>query len=271
MSFANHHQRATASAHVRVLLRGTDAVAICRDFEVPCAMACLACTHDAIEHFRATFHAAPTSVLVSSRKRDRRSEIPQHLAPGDVNLLNLCGKISHATNTDNAIFNPGSVPMLTKIRDGFGVRISAATIYGNFVTSPHANTTLFRGCKRVSDVRAAIDLVFKSGAVREVLIHMVVAMAVLPHTVAMSASQITRALLDHPAWRGETPPRLEDNVYMQPVQLSCAGKKVLVHVYATGALFFFITCTDKTPMRPDSELEFVRICREIYACVARVC
>jgi hypothetical protein len=161
--------------------------------------------------------------------------------------------------------------MLTPVRDGFGVRLTAATVYGNFVTSPHASTTLFRGCKRVSDVRAAIDLVFKSGAVREVLIHMVVAMAVLPHTVAMSASQITRALLDHPAWRGETPPRLEDNVYMQPVQLSCAGKKVLVHVYATGALFFFITCTDKTPMRPDSELEFVRICREIYACVARVC
>ena len=161
--------------------------------------------------------------------------------------------------------------MLSRVRDGFGVRLSAATVYGNFVTSPLANSTLFRGCKRCSDVRAAVDLIFKADAVHEVVIHMVVAMAVLPHTVAMAATQITRALLDHPAWTAETPARLEDNVYMQPVQLSCAGKKVLVHVYATGALFFFITCTDKTLMRPDSELEFVRICREIYACVARVC
>jgi len=271
VAFANHHQRAMASAHVRVLLRGTDAVAICRDFEVPCAMACLACTHDAIEHFRSTFHAAPTSVLVSSRKRDRRSEIPQHLAPGDVNLLNLCGKISHATNTDNAIFNPGCVPMLTKIRDGFGVRISAATIYGNFVTSPHANTTLFRGCKRCSDVLEAIGLIFQGGTVHEVVIHMVVAMTVLPHPVPMSAAQISRALHDHPAWHAQTPASLEDNVYMQPVQLTYGDKRVLVHVYATGAIFFFITCNGKTVMRPDSELEFVRICREIYRCVEAVC
>ena len=161
--------------------------------------------------------------------------------------------------------------MLTRVRDGFGVRLSAATVYGNFVTSPLANTTLFRGCKRCSDVRAAVDLIFKAGAVHEVVIHMVVAMAVLPHTVAMAATQITRALLDHPAWRAETPARLEDNVYMTPVLLVCPGKKVLVHVYATGALFFFITCTDTTVMSPDSELEFVRLCREIYGVVARVC
>ena len=165
----------------------------------------------------------------------------------------------------------GAIPLLARVTDGFGVRLSAATVYGNFVTSPHANTTLFRGCKRCSDVHAAIDLIFRAGAVHEVVIHMVVAMSVLPHAVPMAATQITRALLDNPAWRAETPPRLEDNVYMQPVQLSCAGKKVLVHVYATGAIFFFITCTDKTVMRPDSELDFVRLCRDIYACVARVC
>ena len=60
-------------------------------------------------------------------------------------------------------------------------------------------------------------------------------------------------------------------MYMQPVQLTCGDKKVLVHVYATGAVFFFITCTEKTVMQADSELEFVRLCREIYACVERVC
>jgi hypothetical protein len=58
---------------------------------------------------------------------------------------------------------------------------------------------------------------------------------------------------------------------MQAVQLTCGDKKVLVHVYATGAVFFFITCTEKTVMQADSEIQFVRICREIYACVERVC
>ena len=79
------------------------------------------------------------------------------------------------------------------------------------------------------------------------------------------------ALYAETKWRTETPPSLEDNVYMQPVQLTCGDKKVLVHVYATGAIFFFITCTEKTVMWTDSEVEFVRLCREIYACVARVC
>jgi hypothetical protein len=58
---------------------------------------------------------------------------------------------------------------------------------------------------------------------------------------------------------------------MQPVQLTYGDKKVLVFVYATGAIFFFITCNGKTVMRPDSELDFVRLCREIYACVEAVC
>ena len=161
--------------------------------------------------------------------------------------------------------------MLTRVHDDFGVRVSAATIYGNFVTSPHATTTLFRGCKRCSDVQSAITLIFRAEAVHEVVIHMVVAMAVLPHAVVMSAAQIARALHAHPAWTAETPPSLEDNVYMQPVQLTCGDKRVLVHVYATGAVFFFITCTRKTPMRDDAELDFVRLCREIYACVEAVC
>ena len=120
-------------------------------------------------------------------------------------------------------------------------------------------------------MQSAIALIFKAEAVHEVVIHMVVAMAVLPHAVVMAAAQIARALHEHPGWAAETPPKLEDNVYMQPVQLTCGDKRVLVHVYATGAVFFFITCTAKTLMRPDSELDFVALCREIYACVERVC
>ena len=188
-----------------------------------------------------------------------------------MNLLNLCGKINHACNTDNNIFNTGVVALLSKIKDGFGVRLGAATIYGNFVTSPHANTTLFRGCKRCGDVERAIELIFKENVVHEIVLHMVVAMTVLPHAVAMCAEQITRALYAHDGWEAQAQPSLEDKVYMHPVQLTCGDKKVLVHVYATGAVFFFITCTEKTVMEGDSELEFVRLCREIYACVEGVC
>ena len=240
--------------NVRVVVRGERDVAISRDYCAACPVACLSSAHAAVHDFRAKFNAEPTAVLLSRPKPDRRTDVPAHLAPGDVNILNLCGKISHATNADNSVFTPGCVPMLTRVHDGFGVRLSAATIYGNFVTSPYASTTLFRG-----------------DAVREVVIHMLVAMAVLPHAVVMSAQQIARALHEHPTWTTETPPLLDDNVYMHPVQVTCGDKRVLVHVYATGAVFFFVTCTQKTLMRPDSELDFVRLCREIYACVERVC
>ena len=94
---------------IRVVVRGEHDVAICRHFEVACPMACLASVQDAIEQFRAAFDAPPSSVLVSRRKKHRRGVVPHHLAPGDVTLLNLCGKITHATNTDNAIFSPGSL------------------------------------------------------------------------------------------------------------------------------------------------------------------
>jgi hypothetical protein len=257
--------------NIRVVVRGERGVAIARDYDAACPVTCLAGAHAAALDFRAKFGAEPTSLLVTTRKADRRADAHAHLAPGDVNVLNLCGKISHATNADNSVFAAGCVPMLTRVHDGFGVRLSAATIYGNFVTSPHANTTLFRGCKRCSDVQADIALIFRAEAVHEVVIHMVVAMAVLPHAVVMSAEQIARALHEHPGWAAQTPPTLEDNVYMHPVQLTCGDKRVLVHVYATGAVFFFITCTRKTPMRDAAELDFVDLCREIYASVEAVC
>jgi hypothetical protein len=111
----------------------------------------------------------------------------------------------------------------------------------------------------------------KPAVVHEVVIHMVVVMTVLPNAVAMAATQVRAALYAEERWRAETPVTLEDNVYMQPVQLTCGDKKVLVHVYATGAIFFFITCTEKTELRADSEAEFVKLCREIYACVECVC
>ena len=260
-----------SGAAVRVLVRGGGGVVICRDYEVACGMACLSSTQDAIEEFRARFGAEPTDVVVDSHRKDKRRGVPRGLGAGDVNILNLCGKVSHVSSADGSIFNAGCLPLVSKIRDGFGVRLSTATVYGNFVTSPYANSTLFRGCKRCSDVQKGVELIFRGGSVQEVVIHMVVVMTVLPHAVAMAATQVRGALFAESRWRAEAPVSLEDNVYMQPVQLTCGDKKVLVHVYATGAIFFFITCTEKTVMEADSELAFVRLCREIYACVEGVC
>ena len=255
---------------VRVLVRGTGGVIICRDFDVSCPLSCLCSAHDAIEEFRLKFETAPTDVVVNKHKKDKRRGVPRGLGAGDVNILNLCGKISHVPNTDK-IFNTGCLPLVSKIRDGFGVRLGTATVYGNFVTSPYANSTLFRGCKRCCDVQKGIELIFKGGSVHEVVIHMVVVMTMLPNAVAMAATQIRGALMAVSEWQAETPASLEDTVYMQAVQLTCGDQKVLVHVYATGAVFFFITCTEKTVMQADSEIQFVKLCREIYACVERVC
>ena len=254
-----------------MLVRGEGGVMICRDYEVACGMACLSSTHAAIEEFRARFGAEPTDVVVDRHVKDKRRGVPRELGAGDVSILNLCGKVSHVSTAGMGIFNAGSLPLVSKIKDGFGVRLSTATVYGNFVTSPYANSTLFRGCKRCGDVQKGIELIFKEGSVQEVVIHMVVVMTMLPHAVAMAARQVRAALYAESKWRVETPPALEDTVYMQAVQLTCGDKKVLVHVYATGAVFFFITCTEKTVMEADSELQFVRLCREIYACVEGVC
>ena len=131
------------SGNIRVIARGERGVAIARDYRAACPVDCLSRAHAAALEFRSKFGAEPTSLLVSTRKPD--ASVPAHLAPGDVNILNVCGKINHATNADNSVFVPGCVPMLTRVHDGFGVRLSAATIYGNFVTSPYASTTLFRG------------------------------------------------------------------------------------------------------------------------------
>ncbi len=190
---------------VRVLVRVGGGVVICRDYEVACGMACLRSTHDAIAEFEARFGAESTDVVVDRHVKDKRRGVPRELGPGDVNILNLCGKVSHVSTAGMGIFNAGSVPLVSKIKDGFGVRLSTATVYGYFVTSPYAHSTLFRGCKRCSDVQKGIDLIFKAERVHEVVIHMVVVMTVLPHAVAMASTQVRAALYTERKWRAETP------------------------------------------------------------------
>ena len=75
--------------NVRVVVRGERDLAIARDYAAPCAIACLSAAHAATQDFRAKFASEPTSVLVSARKPDRRADAPAHLAPGDINILNL--------------------------------------------------------------------------------------------------------------------------------------------------------------------------------------
>jgi hypothetical protein len=61
----------------------------------------------------------------------------------------------------------------------------------------------------------------------------------------------------------------EDMAYMKAIELLFAdgrGTKVLLHVYNSGVIFFFVTCP-QTSLSEEQELRVVRQCGEIYKCV----
>ena len=143
-------------------------------------------------------------------------------------------------------------------------------MYGNFMTSMKGHTTLFRAARRGTDILAAATLLFREGAVLEIVLHMVVAVSVLPHAVVMSGRQIERALHSAAGWSAQTVSVSEENVYMKPVRLTRGETVVLVHVYSNGTLFFFVTCDDM-PVDAHVYLYFVHVCRELYSCISSVC
>ena len=223
----------------------------------------------AVAAFEARFHCPPATVVVMQRPPLSTQPGTAGLAPGDVSIINMCGKITHGVPGEH-VYNPGCAGATVDTHDGFGARRGVGTVYGNFMTSLHGNTTLFRAARRSQDVLDAATLLFRDGAVRDVMLHMVVAVTVLPHAVVMSGKQIEAALCRAASWTASRVPVVEENVYMKPVRLRRGNVAVLVHVYSNGTVFFFITCTD-VPVSPAADLHFVDICRELYACVAAVC
>ena len=259
---------AAAPETIRVVLR-TDGISICRDFSVASLAECLARVQQAVAEFEARFHCPPTTVVVMQRPPLSTQPGTAGLAPGDVSIINMCGKITHGASGQH-VYNPGCDAATVYTNDGFGARRGVGTVYGNFMTSVHGNTTLFRAARRSQDVLDAATLLFRDGAVSSIRLHMVVAVTVLPHAVVMSGQQIEAALCGAHSWTAVTVAVLEENVYMKPVRLSRDSTTVLVHVYSNGTVFFFITCSD-IAVTPAADLYFVDICRELYACVAAAC
>ena len=253
---------------LRVVLR-TEDIAICRDFTVGSLAECLACVQEAVCVFERLFHCPPVSVVVMQKPQISAQPGTAGLNPGDVSIINMCGKITHGVLGEH-VYNPGCEGATVDTHDGFGSRRGVGTVYGNFMTSIQGNTTLFRAARRSKDILQAAELLFRDGAVRDVMLHMVVAVTVLPHAVMMSGQQIETALCAAASWTATRVPVCEENVYMKPVRLRRGDIAVLVHVYSNGTVFFFITCTD-IPVTPSADIYFVDICRELYKCVAAVC
>ena len=258
----------TTPETIRVVMRTSD-ISICRDFRVASLAECLASVQQAVAAFEALFHSPPAAVVVMQRPPLSTQPGTAGLRPGDVSIINMCGKITHGMLGEH-VYNPGCEPATVDTHDGFGARRGVGTVYGNFMTSVQGNTTLFRAARRSADILQAAMLLFRDGAVGDIMLHMVVAVSVLPHAVIMSGQQIETALCGAHTWTAARVPVLEENVYMKPVRLRRGNTTVLVHVYSNGTVFFFITCAD-IEVTPAADLYFVDICRELYACVAAVC
>ena len=259
---------AAGTEAIRVVLR-TDDISICRDFTIASLAECLGSVQQAVAAFEGLFDAPPAAVVVMQRPPASAQPGTAGLKPGDVSIINMCGKITHGVLGQH-VYNPGCEAATVDTHDGFGARRGVGTVYGNFMTSVHGNTTLFRAARRSADILQAATLLFRDGAVGDIMLHMVVAVSVLPHAVIMSGQQIEAALCGAESWTAARVLVLEENVYMKPVRLRRGNTTVLVHVYSNGTVFFFITCTD-IPVTPSADLYFVDICRELYACVAAVC
>ena len=254
--------------HVRVVLRRGD-ISICRDFRVGSLAECLGCVQQAVQAFEQRFVDAPTAVVVMQKPAASAQSGTAGLKPGDVSIINMCGKITHGM-TGAKVYNPGCVGGAVDTQDGFGTRRGVGTVYGNFMTSMKGHTTLFRAARRCGDILKAATLLFRDGAVLDIVLHMVVAVSVLPHAVVMSGRQIERALCSAEGWSARTVSVSEENVYMKPVRLTRGETVVLVHVYSNGTVFFFVTCDDM-PVDEHVDLYFVGVCRELYRCIVAVC
>jgi hypothetical protein len=102
---------------------------------------------------------------------------------------------------------------------------------------------------------------------------MLVAKARLPHPVVVSAIQFELALKNSGRWLVSDVSVSEDMTYMKPLNLKIKDGRstsVLLHIYSSGVVFFFVTCPD-TPLSVAEEARIAAQCGEVYAALAAVC
>jgi len=217
---------------------------------------------------------APTCalVVVQPMSAKRRLDVDAELPVGNIDIINICGRITHL-HASGCVVHPACEPLMVLNNDSFGLRTGVFTIFGNFMTSESNRTTLFRGARRSSDVLMVADHIFKPDCVEAIIMHMVVAKARLPHAVIVAAEQFDLALGDRTRWLLTSVSISEDMTYMRPLHLQLLdgrGTTVLLHIYSSGVVFFFVTCPD-TPLSVAEERRIAAQCADIYVCLAAVC
>jgi hypothetical protein len=260
------------SVKFKVVVHGTNGSAIRRDVSFSCVSDLLAAVTAATEALQAQRPGQKCAyVVVQPVAVKRLTEDSEPLQPGEIEIINICGRVTH-THTPDGVVRRACHPLMIRNRDSFGLRTGIFTIFGNFMTSESNKTTLFRGAKRCSDVLMITEHIFEQDSIDSIVMHMLVAKARLPHAVLAEARQFEHALLDNRQWVVADVCVSEDMSYMKPLHLQLLDGRntcVLVHIYSSGIVFFFVTCPG-TPLSIEEERRVAHQCGEVYACLAAV-
>lgn len=258
---------------LRVVVYGTNGSGICRDVAVPSLVDLLAAVAQATHELQAQRDGQTCAYVVVQRVCPKRSADRSHdLPPGDIEIINICGRVTHS-HSNGCVVRDECTALMSKSRDSFGLRTGLFTIFGNFMTSESNHTTLFRGAKRCTDVLMIAGHIFKEECVDTVVMHMLVAKSRLPHAVLVDSRQFQDSLSEQGTWVVTAVSVSEDMTYMKPLRLNLNDARltcVLLHIYSSGVVFFFVTCPD-TPLSALEEARVVRQCGEIYTRLEAVC
>jgi hypothetical protein len=262
-----------ATTCVRIIVHASNGSGICRQVSVASLSDLLAAVvHVVREGSALDAQQACAYVVVqhtSTKTADEQSDV---LAPGSIEIINICGRVTH-TYAHGCVVTDECKPLMTKSRDSFGLRTGIFTVFGNFMTSESNKTTLFRGAKRCRDVLMVTEYIFKAESIDTIVMHMLVAKSRLPHTVLVDGPQFQHSLSASGRWRMTDVCACEDMSYMKPLQLHMndgRSTSIRLHIYSSGVVFFFVTCPD-TPLSEAEERRVVQQCGEIYTCLASVC
>lgn len=263
----NDRHNFTVSTH------GTNGSAICRSFSL-CCMNDMLTVVSALTQYMQAKNLSNTCayVVVQPVSAKRGADDHELLDEGDIEIINICGRVTHSY-TRTCVVRNACRSLMMKSRDSFGMRSGIFTTLGNFVTSESNKTTLFRGAKRCSDVIMITSHIFEPESIQSIVMHMLVAKARLPHPVIVDAKQFEHALDANTKWDTAVVCVSEDMSYMKPMHLKLRDgytTKILLHIYSSGIVFFFVTCP-ATPLSVESEARVVAQCGEIYSCLAAVC
>jgi hypothetical protein len=260
-----------AMHEMRITVYGRHGAAICRDVRVPSLLAMLTAISAAVRDLETRLESACTYAVVQLVCAKSPEAPDADLQPGDIQIVNMCGRVTHYATAD-CVISPACRSLMWTARDSFGLRSGIFTVFGNFMTSEKKTTTLFRGAKRSSEVAMIAEHVFAADSIQQIVMHMLVAKARLPCAVVVLSTQIERALLSSDKWSMREVSSSEDMAYMKALELRFAdgrGTKVLLHVYNSGIIFFFVTCP-RTALSEQEELRVVCQCGEVYKCIEAV-